>query len=152
MNNQRKIGISSFFGFTNCFNNTGYFHVVRKRPGNDFTGIKVHNAGEVYKTVSCPDISDIRAPNGIGTIWVELFIKDVVELFAKIRVSRGGSPRFDPLSPDAHFTHVFAYSAFGNNFSGFAEFMGDLGSTVVLLGVIVNVLDFLLDGGFPLLR
>mgnify|MGYP007017317079 CR=1 FL=1 len=38
MNNEWQIGVSISLGFMNGSNNGGYFHGVRKRPGNDFSG------------------------------------------------------------------------------------------------------------------
>ena len=99
--------------------NCRYFHSVCKSPGNDFSGIQVHNAVKVCKTILRPDISDICAPDSVRTFWIELFIENVVEFHAKIRISGGNSPRFGPLGTNAHFTHVFTYGALTDGFTRF---------------------------------
>lgn len=66
------------------------------------------------------------------TFWIKLFVENVVEFIAKIRISGGSSPRFSPPSTNAHFTHVFTYSALTDGFAGFAKFLSNFRSAVIL--------------------
>lgn len=52
---------------------------------------------------------------------------------------------------DAHLAHVFANGTIRYLFTGIAELGGDFGSVVVLLGTIIDLPDFLLDGVLSLL-
>ena len=98
-----------------CFDNCRYFHSVCKSPGNDFSGIQFHNAVKVYKTILRPDISYICAPDSVRMFRVKLFVENVVEFFAKIRIFGGSSL----LGTNAHFTHVFTYGALTDGFARF---------------------------------
>ena len=66
-----------------------------------------------------PDISYICAPDSVRTFRIKLFVENVVEFFAKIRIFGGSSPRFSPLGTNAHFTHVFTYGALTDGFARF---------------------------------
>lgn len=151
VNNQRGIDFSIGLCFINSFNNGGYFHRVRKCPSNDFSGKQVHNVIKVYKAVLRPNVSDVSTPNGIRTFRVKLFIKNVVKFFAEIGVSRCGGPRFNLPGSNAHFAHVFTYGAFGDDFASLAELLSNFWSTIVLLGFVVDFLDFLFYSLFTLL-
>ena len=76
---QRLIGVSALHGLLNGVNNAGDLHRLRKAPRDDFTGIQVHNAVKVNKAVNGPNIRNVGAPNGIGTVRIELLVKDVVK-------------------------------------------------------------------------
>jgi len=58
--------IAAGFCFVHGIDDAGDFHVVGKRPGDDFAGVKIHDAGKVNKSVPSPDVGDIGAPDGIG--------------------------------------------------------------------------------------
>lgn len=73
-----------------------------------------------YTKPSCvPDISYICAPDSVRTFRIKLFVENVVEFFAKIRIFGGSSPRFSPLGTNANFTHVFTYGALTDGFARF---------------------------------
>lgn len=113
------VRITTIFCLVDCFDNCRYFHSVCKSPGNDFSGIQVHNAVKVYKTILRPDISYICALDSVRMFRIKLFVENVVEFFAKIRIFGGSSPRFSPLGTNAHFTHVFTYGALTDGFARF---------------------------------
>lgn len=48
-----------------------------------------------------------------------MFVENVVEFFAKIRIFVGSSQRFSPLGTNVHFTHVFTYGALTDGFARF---------------------------------
>ena len=74
---------------------------------------------------------------------IKLFVENVVEFFAKIRIFGGSSPRFSPLGTNAHFTHVFTYGAL-TSLKYFCENAPDYHIIVAgsLLGVAVNRAKF----------
>ena len=89
------------------------------------------------------DISYICAPDSVRTFRIKLFVENVVEFFAKIRIFGGSSPQFSPLGTNAHFTHVFTYGAL-TSLKYFCENAPDYHIIVAgsLLGVAVNRAKF----------
>ena len=114
-------------------NNAGYLHGIGECPCNDFSCVQVHDACQIDKAVMSPNISNVCTPDGVGTFWIELFVQNVMKLAAEIRVTGGGSPRLYPLCLNAHFLHVCSDRAFCDTNTGFAEFSGDFGSTIILV-------------------
>ena len=49
-----------------------------------FSGIQVHNAVKVYKTILRLDISYICAPDSARMFWIKLFVENVLEFHVKI--------------------------------------------------------------------
>ena len=47
MNHKGSYGRSGRLSLLDSFDDTGNFHIVCKRPGNDFTGEQIHDAGQV---------------------------------------------------------------------------------------------------------
>ena len=58
---------------------------------------------------------------------------------------------FHSLSFNAHFFHIFVNCVFRNTFTSFLELPGDFRSTIVLLGLIVDLKNFILDRVLSLL-
>ena len=138
------------FCFIDGVNDTGYLHGIGECPCNDFSCVQVHDACQVDKALMSPDISNVCTPDGVRRFRVELFIKDVVELAAEIGVSCSGSPWSDPLCFNAHFLHVCPDCPLCDTDTGFTEFPGDFGSTIVLVGLVIDLLDQLFDRFLPL--
>ena len=105
----------------------------------------------IMEVVSTEANADMLANVPHRTFRVELLIKDVEKLIAKIRTSGCSSPRLNPLSFNAHFTHVFTNSAFSNGFAGFTKFLGYFRGAVILFRIIIDGLDFLFHSFLALL-
>ena len=74
-----------------------------------------------------------------------------MQFLGKIGIPGGGRPGLDPLGANAHFAHVLANRALGNDLAGLAQFGRDLGCAVVLFGSVVDLLNVLLYGVLSLL-
>ena len=133
------------FAFFNRSDNSRYFHGICKSPGNDFSGIQVHDTVEIDKAILSPDICDVGTPDSIRPVRIELLIKDVVKLCTEIRIPGGRRPGFDLLGFDAHLFHVFSDSALRDDIAQLSKFFRDLRSSIVLLGIIIDLPDLLLD-------
>lgn len=149
MKDQWEVGVASGFGLFDGFYDAGDLHGFGERPGDDLAGVKVHDAGEVNESVRRPDVGDVRAPDGIGTLGIELFIKDVVKLFAEIGITGGGDPGLDPLGFDPHLTHILADGAFRDDFTALAKLDCDLRRAVVLFELVVDLPDPFFEMFFP---
>ena len=149
MKDQRGIGVASGFGLFDGFYDAGDLHGFGERPGDDLAGVKVHDAGEVNESVRRPDVGDVRAPDGIGTLGIELFVKDVVKLFAEIGITGGGDPGLDPLGFDPHLTHILADGALRDDFTALAKLDCDLRRAVDLFGLVVDLPDPFFEMFFP---
>ena len=75
-----------------------------------------------------------------------------MKLITEIRVSGCRCPRANPLSLQTHFPHVFADGTLRDVFSVLPEFNGNLWSTVVLPGIVIDLPDLVLDSVFSLFR
>ena len=143
--NQRLVGLASSFGQVDSLHYILGFQGWRKYPGDDFPGVKVHNAGQVGKAFVGVDVGDVGTPYGVGTVGIELFIQDVMQFLAEVGIDGGGNPGFDPLGPDPYLPHVLADGALGDSFSFLLKLSGDLWRSVVLVGVVVDLLNPFLD-------
>lgn len=56
---------------------------------------------------------------------------------------KGGRP--DPLGFNAHLFHICSNSSLSGTDAGFTKFPGDFWGTVVLAGLVINLLDHLFD-------
>ncbi len=142
---QWLIGLAPGFSQIDCFYYILGFQGWSKYPGNDLPGVKVHNAGQVGKSLMGVDVGDVSAPHGIWPVRIELLIQNVVQFLAEVRVNGCGDPGLDPLGANSHFPHILADGAVGDSFSFLLKLPGDLRSSIVLVGVIVDLLDSLLD-------
>ena len=145
MQDQRLIGLPPGLGQIDCFHYILGFQGWGKYPGNDLPGVKIHDAGQVGKAFVGVDVGDVGTPYGVGTVRIELLIQDVVQFLTEVGVNGGGNPGLDPLGPDPHLPHVLADSAFGDPFSFLLKLPGDLWGSVVLVGVVVDLLNPFLD-------
>ena len=145
MKYQRLVGLPAGFGQVDCFHYILGFQGWGEDPGNDLPGVKVHDAGQVGKSLMGVDVGNIGTPYGVRPVRIELLVQNVVQFLAEVGINRGSDPGFDPLSPDSHFPHVGTDRSLGDPFSFLLEFPGNLWRPVILVGAVVNLLDPLLD-------
>ena len=130
---QWQIGVATGFCFINSFNKCWYFLRLSESPCNDFSGEQIYDTIKVYKTVLCPNVSYISTPNSVRSIWIKLFLKDIMKFVAKIRVSGFSGPRFNPLCFNAHLTHILANSALWDIIASLTKLLCYFRYTIVLL-------------------
>jgi len=73
---------------------------------------------------------------------IEFLVEDIFEFLAEIRVYGCLDIWFHPMGFDSHLTHIVSNCFFGNIFPGFSQFCSNFRSTVVLMGFLVDLLNF----------
>ena len=142
MNNQWLVCISAYFSLVYNINNTWYFQCFRKCPGYDFPGKQIHDTGQIDKFIYCPDIGNIRTSYSIQAISIKLFVKDIFQFSADVRIFCSNRPQFAPLHTNPQLTHVCANGPFRDDLTSFAQLYSNFRCTIVVLGIIVNILYF----------
>ena len=145
MKYQRLVGLPAGFGQIDCFYYILGFQGRSEDPGNDLPGVKVHDAGQVGKSLMGVDVGNIGAPYGVWPVGVKLLVQDIVQLLAEVGINGSSNPWFNPLGPDSHFPHVGPDCALGDPLSFLLELPGNLWSTIILVRAVVDLPDPLLD-------
>lgn len=106
---------------------------------------KSRNACQVDEAVHCPDVSDIRAPDGVWLVRIEPFLQDILQTFTEIGILGCCNPQLYPLRTDTNLAHIDADRLFRNDFASFLLFLCNLWCTVVLVGFGINLSNILFD-------
>ena len=86
-----------------------------------------------------------------GDIIDQSFNQTTYEACKKWCESNGVEFTYYKPESDADVSRSATYCAFGYGFTGFTKFLSKSGETIILLGFIINLPDFLLDSFFSLL-
>lgn len=137
---------SAYFRLVDRIYHTGHIHRVGQRPCNNLTGEQIHDAGQVNIAIlMSPDIGNIGTPNRIGTVWIEIFVQNIVQVVTKIRISCGLCFMLYPLRTNPHLPHIRTDGALSDRNAAMMKLRCDFRSTVILEGCVVDGLDLLLD-------
>ena len=102
-------------GFFDRFQNWTCVQRFCKLPGNDPSGIQIHDAGKVNESVQlCVDIGDICAPYAVWVSRREVSIQKILQISTEITSYCGLCMRLDPLCSDPHLTHINTNGPFCN--------------------------------------
>lgn len=69
---------------------------LRERPGDDLARVQVHTTRQIDKAVRCPNVSNIKAPDVVRPVRIELLIQNVLQTFTEVGISGRCNPLLYP--------------------------------------------------------
>ena len=67
--------------------NVWLYFIIGQSLGDDFSWKKIHDSRQIDETIQGPYICDVGATDGVWTLGVELFIKNIVQFRTEIRIN-----------------------------------------------------------------